>query len=110
MQELLDAHVSRRRRNRGEQDNPTTTQQEQKPTSLLLKTQTYDAEKRDEGTDSSTTSGESSEKDGEAACCSICFEPLKVGDKVGALSCIHIFRKSGKQNCIHSPQSAIEDN
>jgi hypothetical protein len=101
MHELLDAHFSRRRSNRGEQDNPTT-QQEQKPTSLLLKTQTFDAEKRDEVTDSSTTSDESSEKDGEATCCSICFEPLKVGDKVGALSCIHIFRKSGSNKKLDS--------
>jgi hypothetical protein len=64
----------------------TTTTNSPPPSKLFLKTKPYHAVD-----DTASQVDETADDDDPAACCIICFVPLEEGDRIGDLSCDHVY-------------------
>lgn len=87
-----------RRRREGGMDNAddgntneeTTPTEQRRPTSLVLKTRTYQTNKIEQPTDQTPDNDEDMDEHE----CIICMAPLMDGDRVGSLPCSHVFHVS----------------
>ena len=66
------------------EENPTNTPLDT-PSELILKTKRY------HDISDNQSSVEDLEEDDPAICCTICFVPLEEGDRIGDLTCDHIY-------------------
>jgi hypothetical protein len=96
---VVSVHRHRRQEPATSRNTSAAPSSKERSPFLLLKTQTYSGNNeaginKETTTDDFSTSSDDSSVDSDDHCdsCAICLVPMQVGDRVGALSCNHIFR------------------